>query len=91
MPSETPARRKIRAALQALGYEPKEIVWNGAWSPVDFGADGGFSVDGFGAFASADECIEWMSDPENFACFKADTEWMRDGDASREETADVHP
>jgi hypothetical protein len=69
---ETPARRKIRAALRALGYEPRSIEWNGAWVLVDWGSDGGFSVDGFGSFASADDFVDWINQPGNFDVFASD-------------------
>lgn len=73
MPRDTPARRKIRVALRALGYEPREIKWEGPWVPVDFGSDGGFSVDGFGSFSSAADFVQWVGDPGNFATFVEDT------------------
>jgi hypothetical protein len=81
-PRESRAKRKIRLALAGRGYKPREIVWNGSWVPIDFGADGGFSVDGFGAFASADEFVGWIADDENFAAFERDTEFMRDEDGA---------
>jgi hypothetical protein len=70
---ETPARQKIRTALRALGYEARAIEWNGPWVPVDFGSDGGFSIDGFGSFSSADDFIQWVREPHNLATLRADT------------------
>lgn len=67
---DTPARRRIRSALRELGYEPRTIDWNGPWVPVDFGSDGGFSVDDFGSFWSADDFIGWVRDPRNLATLR---------------------
>ena len=81
MPTESKAKQKILATLNALGYAPRSIEWTGPFSLVDFGSDGGFSVDGFGSFASADDFVAWINEPENFETFKGDTAYLNDSDA----------
>lgn len=63
----SPAKRRILAALREHQYEPLTI----GWQPMvggDGNYEGGFDIDGWGSFYSADECVQWLDDPIAAGC-----------------------